>query len=49
VVVHELIHGLSFAYFGGKPLSSIEFGGHWKMLTPYAHLPQPMPAMAYPV
>jgi hypothetical protein len=47
VVVHELIHGLSFAYFGGKPLSSVQYGVHWKWLTPYAHFPEPIPARAY--
>jgi hypothetical protein len=47
VIVHELIHGLCFAYFGGKPLSSVEFGMHWKMLSAYASLPEPIPARAY--
>jgi hypothetical protein len=48
VVLHELIHGLCFAYFSGKPLSSVEFGVHWKTFTPYASLPaEPIPARAY--
>jgi hypothetical protein len=47
MVVHEFIHGLSFTYFGGKPLSSLEFGVKWKMLMAYASLPEPIPARAY--
>jgi hypothetical protein len=47
VVVHELIHGLCFAYFGGKPFSSVQYGVHGKMLPAYASLPEPIPARAY--
>lgn len=47
VVAHEAIHGLSWAYFGGKPLSAIKFGFQLKTLTPYAHCKEPMRARAY--
>jgi hypothetical protein len=42
---HELIHGLSWAYFGRKPLSSVKYGVN--LLIAYAHLREPMPARAY--
>ncbi len=47
VVVHELIHGLSWAYFSGKPLSAIKFGFQAATLTPYAHCKEPIEARAY--
>lgn len=47
VIAHELIHGLSWAIFGHKPFSSIEFGFQWKTLTPYAHLKEPVEVNAY--
>lgn len=47
VVVHELIHGVSWVLFGRKPFRSIRYGMQWKTLTPYAHCGEPMPARAY--
>jgi hypothetical protein len=47
VVVHEYIHGLAWAFFGRKPLSSIKFGFQMKTLTPYAHSTEPMEVNAY--
>jgi len=47
IVVHELIHGLSWVLFGGKPFSAIQFGFQWKTLTPYAHLKVPVEVNAY--
>lgn len=46
-VLHELIHGAAWAYFGRKPLTIIRFGINWKALAPYAHCPEPMDAGAY--
>lgn len=46
-VAHELIHGLAWAYFSGRPLRSIRFGFQLKTLTPYAHSKEPMQARAY--
>jgi len=46
-VVHELIHGLSWAFFAHLPLTSIKFGFQWQMLTPYVHCPEPMEVNAY--
>lgn len=47
VVVHELIHGLSWVLFGNKPWQAIRFGFQWKTLTPYAHLREPVAIDAY--
>ena len=47
VVIHELIHGISWVIFGGKPFSSIKFGFQWKTFTPYAHLKEPVEVNAY--
>ena len=47
VVVHELIHGLSWQVFGKKPRSAVKYGFKLKTLTPYAHCTEPMDARAY--
>jgi hypothetical protein len=47
IVIHELIHGLTWAIAGHKPLSAIKFGIQWQTLTPYAHYRQPMEVQAY--
>jgi hypothetical protein len=47
VVVHELIHGVTWMVFGHKPLSDIKVGFQLKNLTPYAHLKEPVEVNAY--
>jgi hypothetical protein len=47
IVIHELIHGVSWMIFGRKPLSAIKFGFQWKTFTPYAHLKEPVEVNAY--
>ena len=47
VVVHELIHGVTWMLAGRKPLSSIKFGFQWKTLTPYAHIKEPVEVNVY--
>ena len=47
IVVHELIHGISWMIFGRKPFSAIKFGYQWKTFTPYAHLKEPVEVNAY--
>ena len=47
VVLHEVIHGLSWALLARKPLRSIRFGIQWKTLTPYAHCTEVMTARTY--
>jgi len=47
VVLHELLHGISWIAFGQKPFSAIKFGFQWKTFTPYAHLKEPVEVNAY--
>ncbi len=47
VLVHELIHGITWAIFGHKPFSAIKYGFQTKTLTPYAHLKEPVEVNAY--
>jgi putative zincin peptidase len=47
VVAHELIHGITWAIFGKKPFSAIQFGFQWKTFAPYAHLKEPVEVNAY--
>jgi hypothetical protein len=42
IVIHELIHGLTFAIFAKNGFKSIKFGVLWKMLTPYCHCSEPL-------
>ena len=47
IVVHELIHGLTWAFFAKSGWKSISFGVIWKMLTPYCHCDEPMRISGY--
>lgn len=47
IVVHELLHALSWVFLGRKPWSAIRFGVVWKALAPYAHLTEPIEVRAY--
>ncbi|QIH32281.1 DUF3267 domain-containing protein [Sphingobacterium sp. DR205] len=47
IVIHELIHGIVFAFFAKEGFKSIKFGVLWKMLTPYAHCKEPLQVRAY--
>jgi hypothetical protein len=47
IVVHEVLHGVSWALFGRRPFSSIRYGFNVAALTPYAHFTDPLPATAY--
>jgi len=47
IVVHEVLHGVTWALAGRRPLSSISFGFNVATLTPYAHFKEPLPANAY--
>ena len=47
IIIHELIHGLSWVIFGQKAFSSIKFGFQWQTFTPYAHLTEPVEVNAY--
>jgi len=47
IVVHELIHGITWARFAKNGFKSIKFGVLWKMLTPYCHCKEPLTVNQY--
>ena len=47
VPLHEFLHAVGWSIFGRIPISEVKFGVMWKMLTPYAHLRNPIKAFAY--
>ena len=47
VVVHELIHGITWAIFAKRGWRSISFGVMWKLLTPYCHCDEPLSKVGY--
>lgn len=47
IVIHELIHGVTWMIAGRKPASAIKFGFQWKSFTPYAHLKESVEVNAY--
>lgn len=49
ILVHELIHGFTWALMGEVKLSDIKFGVMWKALAPYAHLKVPVSPRTYRV
>ncbi len=49
IVVHEVIHGLTWACYAEHGWKSISFGVMWKMLTPYCHCDEPLNRRGYMV
>ena len=47
IVVHELVHGITWAMFAKRGWKSISFGMIWKMLTPYCHCDEPLKVREY--
>ncbi len=47
IVVHELIHGLTWAQYAEGGWKRISFGVIWKMLTPYCHCDEPLNKRGY--
>lgn len=47
IVVHEIIHGLCWQFFGKKHPNAIRYGIDPKTLSPYAHCQEPMKIKAY--
>lgn len=47
IVLHELIHGISWSFFTKNGFKSIKFGIIWKMLTPYCHCKEALPRNHY--
>lgn len=46
-VVHELVHGITWAHYASSGWKSISFGVIWKMLTPYCHCNEPLEVAYY--
>jgi hypothetical protein len=47
ILIHELIHLVTWALFAKKSLRSFKLGFQWKSLTPYAHCKEPMDIQPY--
>lgn len=47
IVVHELIHGITWSRFTQNGFKDIEFGVIWKMLTPYCTCKEPLKKVPY--
>jgi hypothetical protein len=47
MIVHEAIHGITWACFAKKGFRSISFGVFWKYLAPYTHCDEPMKIRPY--
>lgn len=47
IVVHELVHGITWAVYARNGWKSISFGVIWKMLTPYCHCDEPLKVREY--
>ncbi|MDX1616857.1 MAG: DUF3267 domain-containing protein [Candidatus Promineifilaceae bacterium] len=46
IVAHEVLHGLTWQWRLGRR-GVVEYGVKWRLLTPYAHLKQPVSAADY--
>ena len=47
IILHELIHGISWARYAENGWRSIKFGIIWKFLTPYCHCTDRLNIKAY--
>jgi hypothetical protein len=47
IIVHELIHGITWAMYAKNSFKSIKFGVLWKALTPYCHCSEPLKVKHY--
>ncbi|MCC3869712.1 DUF3267 domain-containing protein [Terrisporobacter mayombei] len=47
IVIHELLHGLTWSLFCKEGFKSISFGIMWQSLTPYCHCKEPLNFKAY--
>ncbi|MBV6621903.1 MAG: DUF3267 domain-containing protein [Rivularia sp. (in: Bacteria)] len=47
VIIHELIHGITWQFFSNKKSNAIRYGINWKTMSPYAHCKEPMGIKAY--
>lgn len=46
-IIHELIHGITWAIYASKGWRSIKFGMKWTLLTPYCHCKEPLKKSHY--
>jgi hypothetical protein len=49
IILHELLHGLTWGQFASNGLKSIKFGVKWKFLTPYCHCKEPLKVKHYKI
>jgi hypothetical protein len=49
IVLHEFIHGITWASFSTKGFKSVKFGIYWKELTPYCHCDEPLTVQQYTI
>ena len=47
ILLHELLHGLTWTWLGKKSFKAIRYGINWKVLSPYAHCSEPLSIQAY--
>lgn len=47
IIIHELIHGITWSFFAKNGFKSMKFGVLWKMLTPYCHSTVPLKVKHY--
>ena len=47
IIVHEILHGITWALFTKEGFKQIKFGINWKYLTPYAHFKKPIKVKFY--
>jgi hypothetical protein len=47
IVLHEILHGLTWAFFTKNGLRSIKYGIKWEYLTPYCHCVEPLKVWQY--
>ncbi|GET23272.1 DUF3267 domain-containing protein [Prolixibacter denitrificans] len=47
IILHELIHGITWSFFTKRGFKSIRFGVMWKMITPYCHCKEPLKVKHY--
>ena len=47
IILHELIHGLTWSIFAKNGLKSMKYGVIWKWLTPYCHCKEPLLVKEY--
>lgn len=49
IIIHELLHGVTWGIFAPKGMKSIKFGFKWKYLTPYCHCKEALRVKHYKI